>query len=138
MASIKLTGSLVVGNPVEANSSWEDVGASPADLYQAMTRIFAVEMETIESLDQYYIGDSQPEGESTGQIWISNGAIPFIGIPVGSGYTKIYPYPEHVPLLWMGGENRPSYLRRLSPTELENSGLTNPENTDYYYVILSV
>lgn len=138
MATVKLTGSLVVGNETEINASWEDVGANPATLFQAMTRIFSVEIETTESINQYYIGDSTPEGDDAGAIWISNGTVPFIGIPVGSGYVRIYPYPQSTPFLWVGGEDKPSYLRRLSPTELENYGLTNPENPEYYYVILSV
>jgi hypothetical protein len=137
MALIELTGTLEVGNPTEAQASWDAVGRTPGDLFAAITRVFSVRITGLDQTIEVYLGDTQPEGDYAGKPWFDNGSIPRIGIPTGTEYTFIYAYPPNVPFLWIkGAETKPSYLRVLSPTELSNYGLTNPEGGLYFYVIL--
>lgn len=134
---MELTGILEVGNPTEAQASWELVGRTPGDFYASMTRVFKVKITGLDIVTSLSLADTKPEGEQAGLPWFDNGSPPRIGIPTGTKYTFIYPFPPNVPILWIKGvESKPDYLRPLTPTELDNYGLTNPENDLYFYVIL--
>lgn len=139
MALIELSGTLEISNPVEAQASWEAVGANPATLYSAITRVFSVKITGLDQTIEIYTGDAAPEGDFAGKPWFDTGSIPRIGIPAGDSYIFIYPYPPNVPFLWIkGSDQKPVYLRVLTPTELTKYGLTNPEGDLYFYVILEV
>lgn len=134
-----MNASLEVANHVEAQVGWEVVGTSPGELAAWIQRIFTVPLPDGGASDDYILGSTEPTGDTAkNKIWINTGAVPFIQIPQngGSSFSRIYPYPPYVPLLWTRTtEEKPSYLRQLSPIELTKFGLTNPYQTEYYYVI---
>lgn len=136
---MSLTAELKVANPAEAQAGWERVGTKPSDLAAWFTKVFKIEITGEESENPVFVSSSEPENSQDKEKPFFNTSSPFgIGIPINGGesYVYIYPYPPYVPLLYTGGDDKkPSYLRRLSPTELGKFGLTNPEDSSYYYVI---
>lgn len=130
--------SLKVAKPTEVRQDWSQVTQSLPVFAQWIARTFAVDLTDLLSKNELiYVGSSEPTGEDKGKIWIKNTNPPGIGIPFSDTYVVIYPFPPNSPVLWTGGSaNQPGYVRKLSDTELEQFGLTDPESSEYYYVIL--
>jgi hypothetical protein len=129
---------LKVANEAEAQAGWDRVGVSPSDLAIWFTKVFSITITGLDIANPIYVGSSEPESDADkGKPYFNSSTPASINVPLAGGtYATFYQYPPLVPLLWTGGDDkRPSYLRKLSPTELTNMGLTNPEDSEYYYVI---
>lgn len=135
---MSIKAELRVANEAEAQAGWDRVGVSPSELAIWFTKVFSISITGLEIANPIHVGSSEPEQESDkGKPYFNTSSPASINVPLSGGtYATFYQYPPYVPLLWTGGEeNRPSYLRKLSPTQLTNMGLTNPDETEYYYVI---
>lgn len=136
--SDNLYAPIKIANPVEVRQDWAIVMQSLSELAHWISRTFAIDVTNLVNVStEIYVGSSKPTGEDKGKIWIKNTSPPAIGIPFSDDYIEIYPYPPLCPVLWTGGAgSHPSYMRKLSETELEQFALTNPESDNYYYIIL--
>lgn len=130
---------LKVANEAESQAGWDRVGTTPSELAVWFTKVFSITISGLDIANPIYVGSSPPENDTDkDKPYFSTNTPASVNIPLNGGetYETIYKYPPYVPMLWTrGDEDKPSYLRRLSPTELEKMGLTNPEDTGYYYVI---
>lgn len=129
---------LKVANEAEAQAGWDRVGVSPSELAIWFTKVFSITITGLNSDNPIYVGPSEPESEADkGKPYFNSSTPASINVPLSGGsYATFYQYPPYTPLLWAGGEDaQPSFLRRLSPTQLTNMGLTNPADPEYYYVI---
>lgn len=127
---------LLIANEVEARRSWEDICSSPQALAIWIARTFAVDAGKILDLTDIHVGEDQPTGGDFGKLWIKNTNPPAVGIPYGTQYHLIYPYPMGVPILWVKGiTSIPYYMRQLSGNEVLQMGLTEPLDDNYKWVI---
>jgi len=116
---------LIASKDIEALRSWEGI-ETPADLVSLMARKLSVDPNQLEQFSEVVFTDVQPPS-NTSKIWIKTNPPVAIGIPSAGSYVLIYEYPPNVPFIHTNSENRPSYLRELSASELENYNLTAPD-----------
>lgn len=123
---------LSVTNPAELGIKWEQID-SPRDLLNLIQRTFSGEIEITDIENSVVISTDTPAGSDSEKLWVNPSNPGSIGIMVGSTYQMLYPYPPKVPLLWNRSDaDIPSYMRSLSPVELQEMGLTAPQNTSKY------
>lgn len=129
---------LKVAVPTEVRQDWDIISKNLSELSRWISRTFAVDItDYLSKNTTLYLGSSEPEGEDAGKLWIKTTSPPALGIPFNGQYTMLYPFPPSCPVLWTNGESElPTYLRKLSETELERYSLTDPSGDDYFYVIL--
>lgn len=120
---------------IEAQASFEGIN-TPNDLANLMTRLLAVDDEGFVSLREIVVTPNEPTGEEKKKVWIKSSSPPAIGLPVGGIYRMIYQYPVNVPFLWIDGEeNLPSYMTKVTKTEMLSYGLPFPTSDTIFYVV---
>lgn len=125
---------LVAVKALEALSSWEGIN-SPTDLIKYLTRNLAVDPNELLQFQDIIYSSTAPSGTSAGKLWVKTDGYPAVGIFVGDSYKLIAAYPFDVPLLWTRAASEfPSYLTKLTESELTKYALTNPEG--YFYFML--
>lgn len=127
-----------VANPKETRQDWNIVTRDLSELALWIARTFAIDVSDILNRSTpVYSGSQEPVGSDKGKIWIKTSSPPAIGIPFSDGYQLIYPMPPNTPQLWMGGKGEhPNYTRLVTSEELDELGLTAPQNENYYYIVL--
>jgi hypothetical protein len=128
---------LIVARDIEPQRSFDGI-TSPLDLAVFLARIMAVDTRSIERLGEVYVGSVEPTESDRKLIWINTSPPMSFAYLVGGQYKHIYQYPANIPFIWASPEDPPSYLRRLTGDELTDMSLTEPTNSDYYYLILEV
>lgn len=128
---------LQVANDIEPERSWEGI-KTPHDLIKLAARMLGVDSAQLNRFDEILISPLEPTGDDRNKLWIKSEGAPGLGIPIGGTYQVLYNYPPNIPLLWFSQTPPPSYLSRMVDSELEAAGLENPEDTNFYYVILKV
>lgn len=128
---------LQIAKDIEKSKSWEGL-STPYDLALYILRMAVIDPSGISSLDPISYSPLEPVGSDRSKLWIKTEGVPGIGIPIGGRYQMIYQYPPNVPFLWVDASNAaPAYLNRLSQSDLENYGLTDPVIDTAYYVIFN-
>lgn len=125
---------LRVATAVEPITDWSYFN-TPQELLLWVARMCSVDPNQVAVFQEIYAGSTEPTGDDRGKLWIKT--TPPYGIMVfnGSNYEPIYSYPKNVPLLWTQSPTEfPSYLSRLSESELDDYGLENPDG--YFYFML--
>jgi hypothetical protein len=129
---------LVVQKGIERGSSWEGI-STPNDIANFIARTLAVDPSAATDLQEAIYSDVKPTRENAKKIWIKTSVPTAIGLPIGgSEYSMIYEYPEGVPFLWVKGIAAiPSYMRRLTDSELDEYSLTKPKIATAAWVIFN-
>ncbi len=129
---------LVAANEVEINRTWEELG-TPAQFLAWLIQHMAVDPKKLGQFNEIIFGSSAPVGLDKGKLFIKTTNPPAIGIPVGETYQYIYTYPVNVPLPWAGAADEvPVYLTKMGAADLLPYGITIPEDSDKFYVMLQV
>jgi hypothetical protein len=128
---------LIASKDIEALKSWEGI-ETPADIIMLAARKLSVDPNQLEQFSEAVFSDVQPPSNSS-QLWIKTNPPVAIGIPSAGSYVLLYEYPPNVPFIHTNRNNRPSYLRVLTASELENYNLTAPDaEVSADWVIMSV
>jgi len=128
---------LIASKDIEALRSWEGI-ETPNDLVRLMAARLSVDPNQLEQFSEIVYTDVQPPSGST-KIWIKTDSPIAIGVPSGGTYHLIYQYPPNVPFLHVKIDNLPTYLRKLSETELDRYNLTAPDaDSNAAWVIMEV
>lgn len=116
----------------EPVNSWNNF-ATPQDFLIWAARSLAVDPNQLSILNEVYVGTTEPVGEERGKTWFKTNPPYAIYLFNGTEYEPVYNYPPNVPLLWTKDATEfPSYLHRLTESELTQYGLTNPEDAFYF------
>jgi hypothetical protein len=125
---------LRVASDIEQQRSWEGI-STPIDLAYFMARMLSLDVSALVALNEAVYSNIEPVGTDRKKIWIKTDEPISIGIPTGDSYTLIYRYSPHTPILWTQGISViPSYMRKLTETEMTEMGLA-ATNSKYAWVI---
>jgi hypothetical protein len=118
--------------------TWEGI-TDPLQLAYYLARILSVDPKGLIEFQEIQYSSVAPTGEESNQLWIKTGNPIGIGIPVGGEYKIFYQYPPNVALAWLvGAGDPPDFLRTLTIDEIEDLGLTDPDETKFKWVIFEV
>lgn len=128
---------LIASKDIEALRSWEGI-ETPDDLVRLMARMLSVDPNQLEQFSEVVYSDVQPPSSST-QIWIKTDQPIAIGIPSGGTYQLLYQYPPNVPFIYTKMDSLPTYLRKLTDSELDRYNLVAPDaDSNAAWVIMEV
>jgi hypothetical protein len=120
---------------IEAQATFDGI-STPNDLANLMTRLLAVDDAGFVSLQEIVVSPNEPTGEEKKKLWIKSSNPPAIGLPIGGVYRMLYQYPPGVPFLWIDGEeNLPTYMNKLTKSEMLSYGLPFPTSETIFYVV---
>lgn len=123
-------------NDIERLKSWEGIN-TPSDLIKFLIKHAVVDPSAITQLFDVVYSETEPANEEDrGKLWIKTSSPIGIGIPKTDGFTMLHQFPVDVPFLWLAKRgNVPYYLEKLTSSQLEKFGLTEPDQEGTYWVI---
>jgi|TARA_R110000868_G_scaffold82356_6_gene232636 hypothetical protein len=68
---------------------------------------------------------AQPNSSERGDLWISPTIPAFVGIFASGKWRKVYEYPVGVAFPWVLSTDPPSYLQKISNTQVASLGLSS-------------
>jgi len=123
--------SLVAVADKEATLNWSNF-ETPEKLFSYIADNFGIDPSSLDQIQKVYIGEVAP---SLGSLWFNNGPIPFIGIPVGGEFVKIYQYPVNVPLVCLSQNQLINGLRQVTSSEATAWGLPVLGGTSFWGIL---
>jgi hypothetical protein len=93
---------------------------SPAILFSYIQDNFGLDPSNLDQIQKIYIGEVAPDLNT---IWFNNGPVPFVGLPIGGQWHRIYQVPPNSPFICLDAANLAGGVRQVTSSEVTAWGL---------------
>ena len=105
---------------------------TPEKLLAYVCENLVVDPTQLNEIQKLYIGTNEPDFSS---IWFNNGPVPFVGIPIGGEFHKIYRYPPNSPFIAINQSVLGYGVRQVTTSEVTAWNLPSLGSPSFWAIL---